>query len=45
MPIQALDAQQIIDEFYDKHKGTVTKFEKEHIHVSFTVFTCGLELL
>ena len=45
LPIQALDAQQFIDEFYEKHKRTVPKLEKSHIHVAFSVFTCGLELI
>ena len=45
MLIQALDARQFFDVFYDKHKRTVAKLEKEMINVAFSVFTCGLKLI
>ena len=39
LPTPALDAQQFIDEFYEKHSRTTPKLEKTHIQVSFSVFT------
>ena len=42
LPTTALDAQQFIDEFYNKHIGDNPRLEKTQIRVVFSAFTCGL---
>ena len=44
LPIQALDTEQFITEFLDRHRRATPRLARAHISTKFSIFTCGLDL-